>query len=76
MSVTLTTHPSFKQYLVAECDAACEKTARALVEATARRAQCDILPESHAGPRAYANVHVWLLAPRPTAVAPAMARAA
>jgi hypothetical protein len=64
MSVTLTTHPSFKEYLIAECDAPCEKQARRLVEATARRAQCDILHESHARPRPYAKVHVWFLAPR------------
>ena len=76
MSVTLTTHPSFKEYLVAECDAICEKTARALVEATARRAQCEILPESYARPRAYAQVHVWLLAPQSAASAQQMARAA
>jgi hypothetical protein len=64
MSVTLTTHPSFKQYLIAECDAPDEEQARVLVEATAHRAQCDILDESHARPRPYANVHIWLLAPR------------
>jgi hypothetical protein len=64
MSVTLTTHPSFKEYLIAECDAPSEEMARILVEATARRAQCEILPESHSRPRPYANVHVWFLAPR------------
>jgi hypothetical protein len=64
MSVTLTTHPSFRDYLIAECDAPNEETARALVEATARRAGCDVMPETHAGPRPYAQVHVWFLAPR------------
>jgi len=64
MSVTLTTHPSFKQYLIAECDAPTEEQARVLVEATAHRAHCDIVHESHARPRPYAKVHVWFLAPR------------
>jgi hypothetical protein len=69
MSVTLTTHPSFKEYLIAECDAPSEELAKVLVEATARRANCEILPESHARPRPYANVHVWFLTPRPVEAA-------
>jgi hypothetical protein len=63
MSVTLTSHPSFKQYLIAECDATSEESARAQVEATARRAGCEIVPESYAPPRVYTNVHVWFLWP-------------
>lgn len=76
MSVTLTTHPSFKEYLIAECDAPCEQQARRMVEATARRAACEILPESHARPRPYAQVHVWLLAPRAAVTGGYAARAA
>jgi len=63
MSVTLSSHPSFKQYLIAECDAASEENARAQVEATARRAGCEIVPESYAPPRSYTNVHIWFLSP-------------
>jgi hypothetical protein len=63
MSVTLTSHPSFKQYLIAECDAPSEETARVQVEAIARRANCEIVPESYAPPRAYTNVHIWFLWP-------------
>lgn len=64
MSVILTTHPSFRECLVAECDAPNEEMARKLVEARARQAGCEIVPDSYAGPRPYAQVHVWLLAPR------------
>jgi hypothetical protein len=63
MSVKLSKHPSFSQYLIAECAAPSEETARALVEATARWANCEILHESHRSPRAYAAVHTWFLAP-------------
>jgi hypothetical protein len=63
MSVTLTSHPSFKQYVIAEVDAPSEETARAQVEATARRTNCEIVPESYAPPRVYTRVHVWFLAP-------------
>jgi hypothetical protein len=78
MSVTLTSHPSFKQYLIAECDAPSEETARVQVEAMARRANCEIVPESYAPPRVYTNVHIWFLLPQPVerAARPAMARAA
>jgi len=63
MSVKLSKHPSFSQYLIAECTASSEETARALVEATARWANCEILHESHRSPRAYAEAHTWFLAP-------------